>query len=138
VIDTLRLLERIHGHVGWLTAALLVHPAFALRRLSVTLATAGATLSAALGFWIYGPYREELRSAIFTEAPRIGWLFERKEHLSFGAVLFAWVGALAYAAGQRAAGDRFTRLARSAFLISAALAFAVAALGTYVASMRSF
>jgi hypothetical protein len=141
VIDPLRLLERVHGHVGWLTAALLVHPALVLPRrahVTVALATASATLSAALGVGVYGPYRESLRAAIFAESARIGWLFERKEHLAFGAVVFAWIGAIAYAAGQRASSDRLTKLARRAFLISAALALLVAALGTYVASFRSF
>ena len=101
-IDGLSLVEHIHGHAGWLAAIALIHPAVVLRRpsrrahLAVVLATVLVTLTAALGLALYGPYREALRQPIFASAPVVGYLFERKEHLAFGAVFLAWAGASAY------------------------------------------
>lgn len=145
-LDTLRLVERVHGHLGWLAAALLVHPAIVLRRsrrahLAVGLAVGLVTVTASIGVGLYGPYREQLRRAIFSDAPAIGWLFERKEHLAFGALLLAWAGAVAYFAAGRAAPETQATLrtiAFRAFVGSAALAIVVAVLGTYVAAFRSF
>lgn len=144
---SLRLFEHVHGHLGWLVAALLVHPAIVLRdrkrraHLAVILATAAATLCGAGGAWLYGPYRQYLRQPIFADAPSIGLLFERKEHLAFGAIVLAWAGALAYWAARRAGPDVREPLATIAFrsfVGSAVLALAVAVLGTIVAAYRSF
>src|ERR1700749_2784290 len=95
-LDLARVGEHLHGHVGWLAAIALVPPAIFLRRherrahLSVGLAVAMATLAGAMGASLYPSYRERLRPGIFAGAPFIGYLFERKEHLAFGAVLLAW------------------------------------------------
>jgi len=146
-LDPLRLLEHVHGHVGWLAAALLVHPAIVLRNrkrrahLAVSLATAAVTIAGAGGAWLYVAYRERLRQRIFIDAPAIGWLFERKEHLAFGAVVLAWAGCAAYFATPRARPEAETALrtiAFRAFVASAALATVVAVLGTIVAVYRSF
>jgi hypothetical protein len=146
-IDTLRLAEHVHGHVGWLTAALLVHPAIVLRspkrraHLAVGLATAAVTIVAALGAWLYVAYRARLKQPIFTEAPLVGLAFERKEHLAFGAVLLAWAGCAAYFAAPGASDAvrlRLRRIAFCAFIAAAALAIVVAAIGTWVAIFRSF
>src|SRR5687767_11172948 len=99
MLDALRLAEHVHGHLGWLSAALLVHPAIILRdrqrraHLAVALASGAATVTAALGAWLYGGYREHLKQQIFLHAPSIGLLFERKEHLAFGAIMLTWAGA---------------------------------------------
>jgi hypothetical protein len=136
-MDTTRLFEHVHGHVGWLAAAVLIHPGILLRRperrahLAVGLATAFVTVAAALGAWLYVPYRARLKQGIFVDAPVYGLLFERKEHLAFAAVLFAWAGAAAYFGGRRT-------IALRSFAASATLATSVAALGTVVASYRSF
>ena len=80
-LDALRLFEHVHGHLGWLAAALLVHPAIVLgntkRRahLAVGLSTGAVTVGAALGAWLYVAYRERLKQQIFIQAPTIGWLF---------------------------------------------------------------
>lgn len=146
-IDTLRLAEHVHGHVGWLAAALLVHPAVALRsrkrraHLAVGLATAAVTLGAALGAWLYMAYRERLKQHIFAEAPLVGLAFERKEHLAFGAVVLAWAGCAAYFAAPRASEPvrvRLRTIAFRSFAAAAALAIVVAGLGTWVAVYRSF
>ena len=146
---TARLLEHLHGHLGWLTVAALLHPAFLLRRgrrapWSVGLACFVVSLDATLGFLLYPEYRARIRQHLFLEAPRIAWLFERKEHLAFGALALAWAGAAAYIAGQAGDADGadaarlFQRAARLAFTLSALLAALVSGLGVAVAVTRSF
>ncbi len=146
-LDPLRLAEHVHGHLGWLAAALLLHPAIVLRNrkrrahLAVALATAFVTLGAAGGAWLYVAYREQLKQQIFIHAPAIGYLFERKEHLAFGAVVLAWAGCAAYFAAPRATPDvreTLRTIAFRAFVASAALAIVVAVLGTVVAVYKSF
>jgi hypothetical protein len=135
-IQTLRIVEHLHGHLGWLTAAALIHPAIVLRRnrggrWAVGLSTGFVTLTVVLGVWLYTPYRTHLRQHLFQASATMGLLFERKEHLAFGAFALAWVGALAYVGQKRA-------LAHRAYVLAAALAVVVATLGTTVASYRSF
>jgi len=146
-LDTLRLLEHVHGHLGVLAAALLVHPAIVLRdrrrraHLAVGLATATVSAGAALGAWLYVAYRAELKQQIFTHAPSIGLLFERKEHLAFGAVVFAWAGCVAYFAALRATPElrlALRTIAFRSFAASAALAVVVAVFGVVVAVYKSF
>jgi hypothetical protein len=143
----LRLLEHVHGHLGWLAAAVLVHPAVVLRdrrrraHLAVALATGSVTAGAALGLFLYVYWRELLKQEVFFEAPAIGLLFERKEHLAFGAVGLSWAGAGAYFAAPRATpavGQTLRTIAFRAFVAAAALALAVAAIGTFVAAHASF
>jgi hypothetical protein len=147
-LDLARVGEHLHGHVGWLAAIALIHPAILLRRrqrradLSVALAVTMATLAGVMGAALYPSYRERLRQPIFLEAPAMGYLFERKEHLAFGAVLFAWAGALTYLAALRYADvgtrDPLRRATHWAFVASALLAVVTALLGTVVASYRTF
>jgi hypothetical protein len=147
-LDLARVGEHLHGHLGWLAAIALVHPAVLLRRherrahLSVALAVSVATLAGALGASLYPAYRERLRQPIFANAPSVGFLFERKEHLAFGAVLLAWVGGLAYVAAFRYADvggrDALRKAAHWSFVASALLGVMTALLGTVVASYRTF
>ncbi len=148
-LDPLRVGEHLHGHLGWLAALALAHPAILLRNhgrrahLSVALAVAVCTLAGAVGASLYPAYREKLRQPIFAQAPSIGFLFERKEHLAFGALLFAWMGAAAYwGASARyvdvGARTSLRKAAHWAFVASAILAFATAGLGTVIAVYRTF
>jgi hypothetical protein len=146
-VDPLRIAEHVHGHIGWLAAIALVHPAILLRRptrrahLSVALAVTAVTVTGAIGVSLYGAYRDTLRQAIFAHAPTMGYLFERKEHLAFGAILMAWAGAVAYAAAMRAPGSArvsMRRAAHWAFVAAAVLAVVTAVLGTIVAAYRTF
>jgi hypothetical protein len=147
-LDLARVGEHLHGHLGWLAAIALVHPAILLRRsgrrahLSVGLAVALATLAGALGASLYPAYRETLRQPIFAQAPGIGYLFERKEHLAFGVLLLAWAGAVSYVAASKCADvgvrDALQKAAHWAFVASAVLGVVTALLGTIVASYRSF
>ena len=145
---TLRVLERVHGHLGWLAAAALIHPVIVLRSparravLATTLATALITAGAALGLVVYPAYRTRLKQSIFLDAPRLGWMFERKEHLAFAAVALAWAGLCAHLGSGRtadaAARASLWRAARWAYAAAAALAIAVGAIGVAVAAHRSF
>lgn len=146
-LDPLRTLEHVHGHLGWLGAALLVHPAILLRdherraHLAVATSTALVTVGAALGMWLYVGYRAQLKRAIFTTSPTVGLVFERKEHLAFAAVMLAWAGCAAYFAATRAKDELRTTLrviAFRSFVGAAALALVVAVLGTWVAIYESF
>ena len=146
-LDPVRLLEHLHGHLGWLAAAALAHPAILLRNrtrrahLSVALAVGFVSTVGAMGVAIYGPYRDQLKQSIFVHAPTVGWLFERKEHLAFGSIALAWAGALAYFAARGTDIDTRAPLrtfAFRAFAIACVLAIATAALGTYVAVYRTF
>lgn len=146
-LESLRLIEHVHGHLGWLAAATLVHPAIVLRsvkrraHLAVASSVAMVTLAAALGALVYEPYRDRLKQQIFQTAPAYGWLFERKEHLAFGAVLLAWAGAIAYVGARHASGElelTLRKIAFRAYVVAAALALATAALGTVVAAHQTF
>ena len=144
--DPVRLFEHVHGHLGWLSAAALLHPAVLLRsprrkaHLSVGLATGFVTVTGAIGAFLYGPYRDNVKQQLFIHTPDIGYLFERKEHLAFGAVLLAWAGAIAYAAATRADEPIRTSLrtfAFRAFVFSCFLTVCTAVLGVAVAVVRS-
>jgi hypothetical protein len=147
-LDSVRLAEHVHGHLGWLAAAALVHPAILLRNrrrrahLAVGLSLGLVTLVGAIGAWIYGPYRDKLKQGIFLHAPSIGFLFERKEHLAFGAIGLAWAGAMAYLVASRVDEERTQLALRTAafraFASAAGLAIATAVLGTIVAVYKTF
>jgi hypothetical protein len=147
LLDPTRLMEHVHGHLGWLAAATLLHPAIVLRsrtrraHWAVGLSTAFVTVASSLGVWVYVAYRERLKQGIFQHAPVIGLMFERKEHLAFGAVVLAWAGAAAYFAAPRATPstrETLRTIAFRAFCASAALAVLVALLGTIVAVYKTF
>lgn len=143
-----RVLTHVHGHLGWLAAAALAHPAWLLRggrrraRATVAFSTTFTTVVVGLGLWLYPHYRACIKHELFVEAPAFGWLFERKEHAAFGAFFFAWAGFLAHAAAPLAGGPEARRaLARAAwvaFVCAALLALGAAAAGTAVASVRGF
>lgn len=147
IFDSVRWLERVHGHLGWLAAAALVHPAILLRSptrrasIAVGAAVALVTCVGALGVVLYGEYRERLKQSIFQQAPSIGYVFERKEHLAFGAIVLAWAGGLAYFAAPTSASALHAPLrmfAFRAFAAASVLAIVAAALGTVVAVYKSF
>ena len=140
--ETLRLLERIHGHLGWLVAAALIHPAIILRRpkrrarLAVLLSATLATLAGGLGAFIYPSYSRMLRRAMYVASFRHGLLFERKEHLAFAAILLAWAGCFLHLSARDS--ETRARAAHLAFVAAAVMTLAVATLGTLIAAFRSF
>ncbi|MGF1464925.1 MAG: hypothetical protein ACFCGT_02225 [Sandaracinaceae bacterium] len=145
-MSLLRLLTDIHGHLGVLAAVALIHPALLLRRgrpltrgmrWAVTLSTGLVTLAFGLGIGLYEPYRAEVRRPLFFASRTAGLLFETKEHLAFMALCLA-LGGAACALGAPRGDPGLRRLAAALFLGAALLAGAVVALGTYVASVRTF
>ncbi len=150
MLDSLRLAAHLHGHLGWLAAAVLIHPAIVLKRrvkadFAVGLALAFVTVAGGMGVALYPSYREKIKQSIFIQDPRVGLLFERKEHLAFGVIALAWVGAIAYLVARGSAlnenpatRDSLRRASHAAFVAAAALAVVVATLGTVVATFKGF
>lgn len=147
-VAVLRVLEHIHGHVGWLCVAALLHPAILLRnpkrraRLSVILATVFAVATGLMGGFIYPEYRLRLKQAIFIHAPTLGWCFERKEHLAVGAVGFALVGCIGHLSARSFEDDgvreRLASAAHHAYVAAFLLSLVVAVLGVVVATYSTF
>ncbi len=143
-----RAVAHAHGHVGWLAAAALAHPAWLLRRpvrrLSkvAVAATALITLPALSALAIYPAYRASLKQALFVRAAHLGWMFERKEHLGLGAVALAWAGLALHLASIRAERAEIrlplARGAHACFVASAVFTLVVSALGSWVAAVSPF
>jgi hypothetical protein len=108
-VETLRHLASIHGALAWLCVAALAAAAVYLTRrrtrapqpLALILASAATLLvvvTFALGMLLHEPYQQRLRHRIFVKSPSLGWLFERKEHLAFGALTLSLCALVALAA----------------------------------------
>ncbi|MBO6937149.1 MAG: hypothetical protein JJ863_19420 [Deltaproteobacteria bacterium] len=146
----LRLLESLHGHFGILAAVALMHPAWLLRRgkplsrgarWSVGLTAVVTSVAFGLGLFIYEPYREIVKRQLFAFDRGAGWLFETKEHLAFAVIALtmgATVAAFATARQRTPEARRIRRFSAAAYGAAAVLCLVVVALGTYVASLRSF
>ncbi|MFT3767079.1 MAG: hypothetical protein QM820_16400 [Minicystis sp.] len=108
-LETLRAIARLHALVAWLATATLIaaaatHVIARARRFSTTLGAAAAVLALAaggLGLALHDGYRARLRQRLFLASPSLGWLFERKQHLAFGAVLLAVAAAAITVVTQR-------------------------------------
>jgi hypothetical protein len=144
-VEALRLLARVHGHLGWLAAAALIHPAIALRnprrraRLAVTLATATTAATFGIGAFIYDDFsRQGLRRAIYVASRGHGLLFERKEHLAVGVLALAVAGCVAHLFAHDPARPWRARFAHRAFVAAAVLAVVVATMGTLVSAFKSW
>ncbi len=141
-----RLLEHVHGHLGWLAALALAHPAALLRRprrnaFGVALAaTLLVTAAAALGALLYPGYRTAVKPLLLATAPAAGALFERKEHLGVAALALAWtgLGALVLARRRDEAALDLGRLAFVAYAGAALTAVVAAGAGLIVGANRMF
>jgi hypothetical protein len=150
-VDALRALERAHAWTAWAATAALIAAAWIFatsapprRTRGVgAVATALVVATAALGWALHDPYRARLRQKLFLTVPSLGWLFERKLHAAFAAVLLA-VGALAM---QRLLEPRndggslsrdLTRGAVLAWTASAVLALAASVASAIVARTAHF
>jgi alpha-beta hydrolase superfamily lysophospholipase len=142
----LRIVEHVHGHVGWLSALALAHPAVLLRRPRrnvfgvATAATALVTVAAALGAAIYPSYRVGVKPLLLATTPAVGALFERKEHLGVAALVLAWIGLFALTLARRrdAAAAELGHLAFVAYSGAAFVAIVAAGAGLIVGAHRSF
>lgn len=142
----MRLLESIHGHLGVLAVAALIHPALLLWKgkplsrnariaLSASVAlTAGAFV---MGLAIYGDYRIHVKPELFRIDADVGMLFETKEHLAWATVAAALgAGVAGLVAPPKAVQVR--RIAGRVFAGAALMCAGVVALGTYIASIHGF
>ncbi|EYF05623.1 hypothetical protein [Chondromyces apiculatus] len=166
----LRWLTGLHGVLGWLAVAglsgALVKTALEVARargpgegpergrggalrsvkgwIPALIALATVLMGAAVGSGVALdlPYRGLVRQRLFLASPHLGWMFERKLHLSFGALMLAGcAGALAGAAAlarRRKVGDAgwvvaLERGARVALIVSALWALAAATIAVVVA-----
>jgi hypothetical protein len=147
---TLELARRVaiaHGVIAWIAALALVVTALGLllRRpgapwsvASGAASTALASLAFASGALLDLSYRTHLRQRLFLASRPLGWLFERKLHLSFGALLFALCALAALFAASRAARVSADPDAVSPSLARAArFAYAAAALFSLFACVAS-
>lgn len=136
------LVERLHGHLGVLGLAMLLHPVITLpRRPRLTpwtvrtaeIAAAMLTATFALGWWIYPAYRADVKPSLLRDAPFVALRFESKEHLAFCAAALAVGGAIAL---RRVGGTRDGRRLAWALLLSAwVCGVLTAGLGIFVASI---
>jgi hypothetical protein len=154
-VEELRALERAHGIAAWAATAALIAAAWVVfrrpaRRWLGIAAGAGAalsiTLAGGLGVLLDDAYRSRVRQRLFVEAPGLGWLFERKEHLAFGAMLLGWSALFALGAarllpeerGAAALSGELRRAARVGLLASALLAIVASVASAIVARRASF
>jgi uncharacterized membrane protein len=140
-LDGLRLIERVHAVAAWAAtfglvaaAALAASPRRRSLRPVLAMATALLVAAAALGVLLHDPFRYRLRQRLFIEAPALGWLFERKQHAAFAAVMLAVCALAAFFRHERAGtGDEAETLRGTATL--AGLAAAGLALAASIASL---
>jgi hypothetical protein len=146
----LHLVAQAHAVVAWIaTAALAVALPLLIRARAsrVTLAVSAAaaiavTFAAGLGVLLDATYRSRIRQKLFVRSPSLGWLFERKEHLAFGAILLAWCALSTLLAAQisrdpRRASDLHAA-SRLAAITSAGLALAASVMAAIVARRAPF
>ncbi len=142
--DALRSLTLLHGIVSWLEALLLVTLCALLFRkggldkpfswrLPVS-ATFGAITSFASGMGLELHYRVHLRQRLFITSKTLGWLFERKLHLSFGLFMFATIGLLALFLARK--DPRFFSAMRHAYGLATACALITCVISTIVRIAR--
>ncbi|MBM4389791.1 MAG: hypothetical protein FJ090_01605 [Deltaproteobacteria bacterium] len=138
MIDWVELSRSMHGHVGVLAAAALLHPAIFLRpgrplsRGQRWAVGAGAGLVGAVyasGLALYPGYRERERPALMQQDFALALWFERKEHLAFAAVVLAGTAALMVLS--RRDGTHH-RTARWMLGVSAALVLVAVGVGSVV------
>ena len=145
-VTVLRLFETVHGHLAVLAVAVLLHPAWLLRRgqrlsrgqaVAVAATVLLVVLAFASGLFVYGDYRSLVRAGLFRASSSAGLLFETKEHLAYGVVATT-LGAATCAFLAPRDGKELRRAAATLFAIAAALCLATVALGSYVASVHGF
>jgi hypothetical protein len=144
--EAIRRLTLVHGIVAWLDALLLLVVAILLirkkgagnpwfRSLAV-MATLAAMGSFASGMALELHYRVHLRQRLFIASKTLGWLFERKMHLSFGVLIFATIGLLTLVLSRK--DERFFPSMRIAYLLTAICALTASIISAIVRIARPF
>lgn len=153
-LEALRALSRAHALVAWMATAALIAAATAsalprARRLLGALGAVAAALVASagvLGALLHDGYRARLRQKLFVSSASLGWLFERKLHLGFGAAMLA-ASALSITIllrraerrrGPSAPREEHARAARIAWISAALLALFASVASAIVARRSSF
>lgn len=163
----LRSLSGAHGALAWLSVLALAVAVIAaaaapwsggragttagrraarVRAWAVPVAAALGVATFVTGLSLHGPFQSKLRQRLFLASETLGWLFERKEHVAFGALVLtlsalfaAWAaralaGRRGVAEGARELEVAATSLGRAVVLaLSGALLLSVLALGVSVA-----
>ena len=144
--DVVRRLILVHGIVAWLDALLLLVVAFLLlrerwhdkprvRQVSIA-ATLGAIASFASGLALEMHYRLHMRQRLFLSSKTLGWLFERKLHLSFGVLLFALIGLLTLRLVRE--HPRALQSSRAAFVFATGFALTICVISSVVRIYEPF
>jgi hypothetical protein len=149
--EMLRTVARLHALVAWAAAAALAVTAWLFlrspwkrpaARLAGAAAIGLALVTAGLGLSLDDAYRAKLRQRLFVEAPALGWLFERKQHAAFAAVLLGVSALATLVRAERASGTKdasdLRRAAALAWTASAALALAASIASAIVARRAHF
>jgi hypothetical protein len=145
-------LEQLHAVVAWAATAALVAAAWVCARgkaprrwaLGAGAAAIGlAVVAAGLGVALHVTYRAKLRQRLFIDSPALGWLFERKLHVAFAALLLgvsalATSALLAWGAPDAPGARELRRSAALAWGASAALALAASIASAIVARHAHF
>ncbi len=138
MIDWVELSRSLHGHLGVLAAAALVHPVVFLRpgrplsrgQRWATGAAAGLLAGVyAGGLALYPGYRASERPALMKDNFELALWFERKEHLAFVAVVLA-VSAAIMVLSRRDGSQN--GVARAMLAVSSALVVLAAVVGSVV------
>lgn len=125
----LRSLSTLHGALAWAAVASLVvslAAAWRARRWlfpAILVAAALSTGAFATGITLHGPFQSKLRQKLFLASAPLGWLFERKEHLAFGALAMVLCAACGVVAGRLSGTESFRRAAAAG--LAGALVFEV-------------
>ena len=147
---TLHLIAQAHGVAAWIaTAALAAAIPLLLRahRARVTIAisavaAAAITICGGLGVLLEAAYRSRIRQQLFGRSPSLGWLFERKEHFAFGAIVLAWCTLSTMVAAQLSRDPTRARdlhaAARVAAIAAAGLALAASVMAAIVTRRAHF
>jgi hypothetical protein len=135
--DAPRWIAWLHALFAWAGAVGLASAWLARRsapRVRVEVAAAVAIVAAAASGFVLEPrFLHGARQRLFVRSAHLGWLFERKQHLSAGA-LFASLALVALLAAAKRPGPLAdATLARRALAAAAALSLAAALVGTLVA-----
>lgn len=130
----------LHGTIAWLGGLLVAFVAVLLLRgkthdrpwfrALAAMATASTASAFITGVLLDEHYRVHLRQKMFLTSKTLGWLFERKMHLSFGAFVFACVGLMLLIASRNKV--QFFRSARSAYVAAALFALGACTISSIV------
>ena len=145
-MNTLVMLQTVHGMLAALAIASCLHPIFTVRQsrypststcLSGWLAAAVTALTFGLGLYLYGDYRAQIKPWLLEHRPSLHlYWFEAKEALAYLTLSAAIGGALVLQSGRDVPRARV--MARCLFSLAFLGSVSAAGIGVIVASVRGF